>query len=392
MKREDETPAVDCFVPRRPDRGQGALSTPKYLWDEYISQRRPVVVKGTPADAKTWAVQNWVATDAGHDYLRRRAGRALVSVEYRSSDVEGFGRGQRRTMRFGEFLTRLDGGSEQLYISSAEQTIGPHGFPDLMVSPLTELRRDFPTRLSWAGRLVPAQINLWMGSSTEGASSGLHHDYHDNFYVLLSGRKRFLLYPPSFQPHMQTYGEATVVHPNGRIVYRGQEGINADGSHQDDVDRFYGRDNGNGGASDGDGGHVEVVLPESESGAEPPSFCRVRAEDLDVPPAMKIELHAGESLFLPAGWFHEVTSLNDGGRAHLALNYWLQPPTNLQRGSAGFEQPYMSSFWPDVFASGLVRDGVVSRGKKTRRSASMAYTKLRFGRAWHYIWNHFRST
>ena len=82
MKREDETPAVDCFVPRRPDRGQGALSTPEYLWDEYISQRRPVVVKGTPADAKTWAVQNWVATDAGHDYLRRRAGRALVSVEY----------------------------------------------------------------------------------------------------------------------------------------------------------------------------------------------------------------------------------------------------------------------------------------------------------------------
>ena len=137
---------------------------------------------------------------------------------------------------------------------------------------------------------------------------------------------------------------------------------------------------------------MEVVLPESESDAEPPSFCRVRAEDLDVPPAMKIELHAGESLFLPAGWFHEVTSLNDGGRAHLALNYWLQPPTNLQRGAAGFEQPYMSSFWPDVFASGLVRDGVVSRGKKTRRSASMAYTKLRFGRAWHYIWNHFRST
>lgn len=392
---EERKLAVDCFVPRGPDRDQGECSTPAYLWDEYISQRRPVVIKGLPTSSDKWAVQKWVAADggAGHAYLRRRAGRALVSVEYRSSSAEGFGRGQRRTMQFGEFLTRLDRGDEQLYISSTEQPIGPHGFPDLMVPPLTELRGDFPTRLSWAGNLVPQQINMWFGSSTEGASSGLHHDYHDNFYVLLSGRKRFLLYPPVLQPQMQTYGEAIAVHPNGRIVYRGQEGMNADGSHQDDVDMFYGRENGDGGASgasgaSGGGEECDVeVLSEIERDAEPPSFSRVRAEDLNVPPAMEIELLAGESLYLPAGWFHEVTSLNDRGRAHLALNYWLHPPTNLQRGAAGFERPYKSSFWPDVFASGLVRDGVATGGKRKRRSASMAYMKLRFGRAWHYFWN-----
>ena len=304
---------VDCFVLRGPDRDQRESSTPAYLWDEYISQRRPVVVKGTPArdHLSNWAVQKWVAKDssAGHAYLRRRAGRARVSVEYRSSSSEGFGRGQRRTMRFGEFLTRLDEGSEQLYISSTEQPIGPHGFPDLMVSPLIELREDFPTRLSWAGNLVPQQINLWLGSSTEGASSGLHHDYHDNFYVLLSGRKRFLLYPPALQPQMQTYGEAIAVHPNGRIVYRGQERMNADGSHQDDVDTFYGRHGGvDLGRDSGRGvGHVEEISLEQTQDGEPPSFSRVRAEDLDVPPAMEVELHAGESLYLPAGWFHEVS-------------------------------------------------------------------------------------
>ncbi len=128
-------------------------------------------------------------------------------------------------MRFGEFLSRLRTG--RYYISSSQQHIGPHGFPDLMVSPLVELGKDLPSRLSWAGNLVPQQVNIWFGSSSsvDGVSSGLHHDYHDNFYVLLRGRKRFRLFPPSEVGRMQTYGEVLRVHENGRIVYKGQVGI-----------------------------------------------------------------------------------------------------------------------------------------------------------------------
>jgi hypothetical protein len=33
------------------------------------------------------------------------------------------------------------------------------------------------------GNLVPANINLWLGHSVGGTSSGLHHDYHDNLHV-----------------------------------------------------------------------------------------------------------------------------------------------------------------------------------------------------------------
>lgn len=62
------------------------------------------------------------------------------------------------------------------------------------------------------------------------------------------------------------------------------------------------------------------------------------------------EVSAGEMLYLPASWFHEVTSYsfpvddnadeaaNDKG--HLAVNYWMFPPD-----AAQFEMPYEDDFW-----------------------------------------------
>ena len=159
-------------------------------------------------------------------------------------------------------------------------------------------------------------------------------------------------------------------------MYKGQEGTNADGSHQDDVDLFYGR--GDGGDSR-DGEDVEEDV-EDDVNEDPPSFSRATVEELGLAPAMEFELCAGESLYLPAGWFHEVTSGNDGGSVHMALNYWMHPPTNLERGAAGFERPYSSSFWPDVFEAGLVRRGDEKhRGGTPRKlgGRSMAKLKLR---------------
>ena len=61
--------------------------------------------------------------------------------------------------------------------------------------------------------------------------AGLHHDYHDNLYVLIKGEKTFELYAPSDAACMYTKGEIDKVYPNGRIVYKGVgEGVNADGS------------------------------------------------------------------------------------------------------------------------------------------------------------------
>ena len=103
----------------------------------------------------------------------------------------------------------------------------------------------------------------------------------------------------------------------------------------------------------------------------------------------EVTLKEGEMLWLPAGWFHEVTSAStststststsasngrasdsgvgaaaadegpggvggvgggasggsaeaDGGRTgHMAMNYWFHPPD-----TANFEKPYAGEFWP----------------------------------------------
>jgi Cupin-like domain len=69
--------------------------------------------------------------------------------------------------------------------------------------------------------LVPQSYNVWAGNTAEGSSSGLHHDFHDNLYCLLRGRKRFRLYSPADAEHIPTVGTKVYVHRNGRINYRG---------------------------------------------------------------------------------------------------------------------------------------------------------------------------
>ena len=65
-----------------------------------------------------------------------------------------------------------------------------------MSAPLDSLRGDFPLRPRLAGALVPQNVNLWMGhTKSGGSSSGLHHDFHDNLYVLLRGKKTFRCEP-----------------------------------------------------------------------------------------------------------------------------------------------------------------------------------------------------
>lgn len=60
---------------------------------------------------------------------------------------------------------------------------------------------------------------------------------------------------------------------------------------------------------------------------------------------LEVSLQAGEMLYLPCGWFHEVSSggMKDASKArHIAVNYWFHPPDG-----AAFQSPYTDSFWED---------------------------------------------
>jgi ribosomal protein L16 Arg81 hydroxylase len=50
-----------------------------------------------------------------------------------------------------------------------------------------------------------------------------------------------------------------------------------------------------------------------------------------------VSLQEGHVLYLPCGWFHEVTSAGE----HCALNYWFHPPTTRR-----YRAPYHAAdFW-----------------------------------------------
>ena len=306
-----------------------------------------------------------------------------IQVEVRDGPADSFGKGRRVPTTFGALL---DGGSPNLYLTTQEV---PEG--QLLAAPLTAIATQLPLRPALLGNLVPQSINLWLGRSQAPASSGLHHDFHDNLYVLLRGRKRFRLFSPADAHRMALHGRLRHVHSNGRINYVGQPPTTADGREPEDraaaaVDaaqraqrRAEARLQQAEEAADAEEPGAAEQLEQAEEGldaamdrvaaarsarsrlrkqqrrqqqgqpppepsapgpAAPPSFSRIGnlANELGGTrssfPSLagarmaECELRAGELLYLPAGWFHEVSS--DGGGAsgglHCALNYWYHPP------------------------------------------------------------------
>jgi Cupin-like domain len=69
----------------------------------------------------------------------------------------------------------------------------------------------------------------------------------------------------------------------------------------------------------------------------PPDMSDLSLAKLDVP--FVVDLNPGEMLYLPASWWHEVTSSSpesSNNHVHMAFNYWFYPPDGLQK----FEEPY----------------------------------------------------
>ena len=450
-------PPAGSFAPHPVARVAMSTVTPRDFFDRYVARRRPVVLTGG-LEGTCWetAWKGW--TD---DALATCAARDdTVRVETRSSVTGAYGVGRYETMRFGDFVQRFRRGDETCYLTASPAAIDAQGRPQVGAPPASRLLGNAnggpPFRPPLAGKLVPANVNVWMGASADGASSGLHHDHHDNLYVLLRGTKRFELYAPSEIGSMYTVGTPVAVHRNGRVNYEesgrtradgddgsvaarvaagavnvayaeleaaesamaneeeggaarveaaeravdaamddaaftaaGGRGAEGDGDDGDDLDGdgFFGghddfddvddsdldadvdsdldeEENENGG--EGAGGEGAGRGAGGGAEADPPSFSRVDRDGLSEFPRfarahasarVQTEVRAGEVLYLPAGWFHEVTSTGDGEtNRHMALNYWFHPPApgGEDASTYAFETPYGSrarqAMWEDDWA------------------------------------------
>ncbi|KAG5456260.1 MAG: cupin-like domain-containing protein, partial [Olpidium bornovanus] len=223
----------------------GGIS-PEDFYRRYVATRTPCVLTtaaGDPTSASKLLGKpppRWSL-----DELKDRAGHVAVKVESKGSRGS-FGKGtSRQKMLFADFLDAVARqGRTDLYLTTQYQD---EEQPDAEVdasgedkkaelrwkahaycqAPLSALLGDIELRPPLFGKLVPQQVNLWLGAvpagDDNGTSSGLHHDFHDNLYVLLRGRKRFTLFSPHDAGRLYLYGRLSHVHPNGLINYRGAE-------------------------------------------------------------------------------------------------------------------------------------------------------------------------
>lgn len=382
---------------------------------DYVQKRRPCILTNIPDDLAC------LSACADLEVLAAHTGHVDIAVEP-VSDKGTFGTAATKiSMTVRAFLKRLQAG-EKIYLttqySEAEEAA-------ILNEPLISLRKSLhvPIIPDLAGKLVPAKINLWLGASQEGTSSGLHHDFHDNFYILLSGQKRFRIFKPSWKAcqQLKVHGTPHEIFANGLISYgnslcsdgltsimkaqlrtdvcedllhqarasglgleeaesRYEEAMdnllqckleNCEESEDGDFesgdeseastggDHIGEADSGEDDVGSEDKGEAfpgiehlpefnadqEIQISEDPDGDEslnastsasvsddPPSFSRLSNQEVtemlesEVLEGSEFVLEAGQMLYLPASYFHEVISTSKGHDYHMAINYWFFPP------------------------------------------------------------------
>jgi hypothetical protein len=262
------------------------------------------------------------------------------------------------------------------------------------------------------------QINYWVGyQKDKPTSSGLHHDFHDNLYLLIDGYKEFTLFSPKDALNLYTNGTIEKVWPNGYIQYapdlRGDgaalfsvakwklqkaeeelEGCEAESKPTDEAEEKVAcaldellryendQDDEEETLSESDdfedsdedeaslnqqslskpstARDAKKIKLESDVPSEPNSFSKIDLKALRSCPLrtsqfpllsqatkVTLKLSKSEALYLPASWFHEVTSGSDSSTqegVHTALNYWMCPPT-----VNSFEEPYEDKYWEEYW-------------------------------------------
>eukprot|EP00929_Paragymnodinium_shiwhaense_P010181 TRINITY_DN114719_c0_g1_i1.p1 TRINITY_DN114719_c0_g1~~TRINITY_DN114719_c0_g1_i1.p1 ORF type:complete len:513 (+),score=58.83 TRINITY_DN114719_c0_g1_i1:93-1541(+) len=376
--------------------------TPEIFYKEFVSPRKPVKLKAAAAaeaplallfglrgEAAKWTLPGAAGTAALRD---GPAGTCSVVAEFRKSARSMFGQEDakdRRTTTLAEFCKDLESGSELGYLSTQQLPEDEDGCPIALAAPhvqklLAPAERLRPELL---GSLVPLQYNIWFGRTADGSSSGLHHDFHDNIYAVLRGGKEFRLFSPRCIDFLDLAGAKRTrpqVHANGLISYG--TGIRDDGAPESIVRSWKrkaaGEPGNHAGALAMDDSDDEAMLEdalnlamegeESEDGGPstgvPDSFSRFStvgtiAADLvhssNVTPVPKelagkhltARLQAGDLLYLPASWFHEVLSRGGDAGGHLAFNLWIAPPNS----TGSFSRPYEDGFWEEKFQA-MCRD------------------------------------
>ena len=235
--------------------------SPQAFLDDFLAPMRPVILADA---ARHWpAVQRWTA-----DYLIAQIGDATVEVQggrNAAADYERAKQAHRHTMPFADLVrAAATGQGNDLYLSTYNASANAAA-----LAPLHADLGTVPGILDHAAG-TPAGM-LWIGPA--GTFTPLHHDLTNNLLVQLVGRKRVVMASPLETPKLY----------NTTHVF-----------------------------SDA----PDLTDPTIDTTRYP------RLADLRL---LDVVIEPGEALFLPVGWWHQVTVLDFSVSATFTNFVWTNP-------------------------------------------------------------------
>ncbi|MEM7725674.1 MAG: cupin-like domain-containing protein [Cyanobacteria bacterium P01_A01_bin.45] len=233
----------------------------KIFRKKYLQQGKPVLITGLLDNQPTWNL----------DYLCENLGtqkfpvRIYGTQRYKQDKREWENIGssvEYRTMTFNDYAEKLRNGEarqEDMYLGKCALT----NTRLAVDSGLGDLGSKLGLKLPVTG------LNLWCGNG--GHTTCLHSDAFDGILTQLSGSKKVLLFPPNQLPNIYPF----------TLLNHLKYGLKIRSSYSQ-------------------------VYPQSPDLEAFPKFSEALNNSYEV------TLQEGDVLFIPVGWWHEVTALGDG--------------------------------------------------------------------------------
>lgn len=237
--------------------------TPKEFVKQYQKPGIPVIMTGLLEGKSAWDLDFLCQKLGDREFLLRQYGKHRYQQDKRQWDNIGSGvKTERKT--FQEYANLLQSGEAQekdIYLAKCSINETPLKQEKVIGEArdkIVELGLDKPI----------SHFNIWVGPGSHVEC--LHYDQMDGTLIQLYGTKKIILFPPSQTPNL--YPFSIFVH-----LYRG----------------------------------LEMRSWFSQLYPEKPDFQAFPNYRKALPYKQEIFLAPGEVLYIPAGWWHEVSALGD---------------------------------------------------------------------------------
>ena len=267
-------------------------SDPLYFHREFISKNFPCII--------TNAIHSWEALDSWQDpsHLIKQLAQNQITVDLTPDGFADSIKNQyfiepyQAQMTMKEFLNLDSTFNDSVgYIQKQNDNLNSE-FSSFFDKDINSNLRDYFSNKFFN---KPADAcNFWMGKNP--SVSSLHKDHYENIYAVIQGEKHFTLIPPVCYPCL------------GEGEYK-----KADWDYDKEKKQFFVKE------GSGDLTRWLTVNPDSEEDQK--VYKAIENEDLCK--KFHVVVQAGEILYLPSLWFHQVSQYNKNKEAYtMAINFW----------------------------------------------------------------------